>query len=180
MCYSIFVTPLLNILSLRRSWEENRDQSTWVRPNKVMFGFNLVITGPQVLIHIGIFTDVLMKPMKKPRHLTQSYSYNDILRYHQCCSKSSDKTNKNNDKLWCFMITWWQDQGWHVMITGRSFDSNCSLWQGTNELVLSTNDSLIPSTFYVYLTPSFLSLLYHEQKYLTMYQISILNIEHVL
>ena len=61
-----------------------------------MFGFNLVITGPQVLIHIGIFTDVLMKPMKKPRHLTQSYSYNDILRYHQ---SSSYKSNKNNDKL---------------------------------------------------------------------------------
>ena len=61
------------------------------------------------------------------------------------------------------------------MITGRSSDFNRLLWQGTNELVLSTNDYLIPSTFYVYLTPSFLSLLYHEQKYLTMYQISILN-----
>ena len=81
-------------------------------------------------------------------------------------------------KNWLFMVTWWQDQkqGWHVMITGRSSDSNGSLWQGTNELVLSTNDYLIPSTFYVYLTPSFLSLLYHEQKYLTIYQISILNL----
>ena len=67
MSYYIFVTPLLTTLSLRRSWEENRDQSTWVRPNKVMFGFNLVITGPQVLIHIGILTDVLMNPMKKAK-----------------------------------------------------------------------------------------------------------------
>ena len=173
MCYYIFVTPPCLSEGLMRKIEIKAPEWDQIRLCLVSI---LLLQGRKFSYTLESLPMFWWNPWKKPWHLTQSYSDNDILRYHQCCSKSSDKTNKNNDKLWCFMITWWQDQeGWHVMITGRSSDSNCSLWQGTNELVLSTNDYLIPSTFYVYLTPSFLSLIYYEQKYLTCYHISIMK-----